>query len=85
MNTIIYQGKEITVCGCDDKLCEKQCVRKDPSLKYRDDLSTAGDCGHYLPQDLVGRPDSINKEVKPKYGKNNNRISTGIRCLAIEI
>lgn len=50
MNTIIYRGETITICGCSNTHCEKQCVRKDLSLTYKDELSTLDGCGYYLPQ-----------------------------------
>ena len=39
------------LCGCNSPNCDKDCIRKDSRLKYRDNLSVKGLCGYYLKGD----------------------------------
>lgn len=43
----------IALAGCEDKTCQRNCVRKDARIKYRWKLRVGGECGYFLPRRKV--------------------------------
>jgi len=43
----IFQGN---IAGCTDP-CDKNCIRKDPKLKWKFKLQTKEGCGYYIKQE----------------------------------